>query len=43
MGYVRMRGGGVEGQHEVAVALARYQPREIRELLMPMAGTLPFE
>ena len=43
MGYVRMRGGEVEGQHEVAVALARYQPREIRELLMPMAGTLPFE
>ena len=43
MGYVRMRGGGVEGQHEVADAPARYLPRGIRELLMSMAGTLPFE
>lgn len=43
MGYVRMDGGWLEGQYDVADALAREMPAEIRELLMSMATTLPFE
>ena len=43
MGYVRMDGGWLEGQYEVTDALARDMPRPIRDVLMSMATTLPFE
>ena len=33
----------VEGQYDVANALAREMPASVRELLMSMANTLPFE
>lgn len=43
MGYVRMDGGWLEGQYGVADALAREIPRLIRDVLMSMATTLPFD
>ena len=43
MGYVRIDGGWLEGQYEVADALARDMPKPIRDVLMSMATTLPFE
>lgn len=43
MGYVRMDGGWLEGQYDIADALAREMPPEIRDVLMSMATTLPFE
>ena len=43
MGYVRMDGGWLEGQYDIADALTRDMPNEIRKLLMSMATTLPFE
>ncbi|MDP9085739.1 MAG: BLUF domain-containing protein [Pseudomonadota bacterium] len=42
MGYVRVDGGWLEGQYDVADALTREMPYEIRDLLMSMATTLPF-
>ncbi len=43
MGYVRMEGGWLEGQYDVAEALSREMPQPIREVLMSMASTLPFQ
>jgi len=43
MGYVRMDGGWLEGQYDVAEALSHEMPPPIRDLLMSMATTLPFE
>lgn len=43
MGYVRTDGGWLEGQYAIAEALGRDMPDPIRELLMSMATTLPFE
>jgi hypothetical protein len=43
MGYVQINGGWLEGQYDVADALAREMPASVRELLMSMANTLPFE
>lgn len=43
MGYVRMDGGWLEGQYDIADALARDMPSEVRAVLMSMATTLPFE
>jgi hypothetical protein len=43
MGYVQINGGWLEGQYDVADALARDMPASVRELLMSMANTLPFE
>ncbi|MEO7786330.1 MAG: BLUF domain-containing protein [Sphingomicrobium sp.] len=43
MGYVRLDGGWLEGQYDVADALARDMPGPIRDGLMSMATTLPFE
>lgn len=43
MGYVQINGGWLEGQYDVAEALAREMPASVRELLMSMANTLPFE
>ena len=43
MGYVRMDGGWLEGQYDIADALARDMPAPIRDVLMSMATTLPFE
>ena len=42
MGYVRMEGGWLEGQYDIAEALSREMPQPIREVLMSMASTLPF-
>ncbi|MEO5640306.1 MAG: BLUF domain-containing protein [Sphingomicrobium sp.] len=43
MGYVRMDGGWLEGQYDIADALGRDMPDEVRDVLMSMATTLPFE
>ena len=43
IGYVQINGGWLEGQYDVADALAREMPASVRELLMLMANTLPFE
>lgn len=43
VGYVKIEGGWLEGQYDVADALARPMPRTIRSLLMSMAETLPFD
>ena len=43
MGYVRLEGGWLEGQYDVAEALSHEMPQPIREVLMSMASTLPFE
>ena len=43
MGYVRTDGGWLEGQYGLAEALGQDMPGAIRELLMAMASTLPFE
>lgn len=43
MGYVQINGGWLEGQYDVADALAREMPDSVRKLLMSMANTLPFE
>ena len=43
MGYVRLEGGWLEGQFDIAEALSRDMPPPIRAVLMSMASTLPFE
>lgn len=43
MGYVRLEGGWLEGQYGIADALSRDMPPPIREVLMSMASTLPFQ
>ncbi len=43
MGYVRMEGGWLEGQYDIAEALSHDMPQPIRDVLMSMASTLPFE
>ncbi len=42
MGYVRLDGGWLEGQYEVLEALARPMPREMHDILVSLAETLPF-
>ena len=42
MGHVRLDGGWLEGQHDVADALAREMPTAMHELLLSLATTLPF-
>lgn len=43
MRYVQINRGWLKGQYDVADALAREMPASVRELLMSMANTLPFE
>ena len=43
MGYVQINGGWLEGQYDVADAMAREMPASVCELLMSMANTLSFE
>ena len=42
MGYVRLDGGWLEGQHDVLEALGREMPAEVHDVLMSLATTLPF-
>ena len=42
MGYVRLDGGWLEGQHEILDALSREMPDAVRDILTELATTLPF-
>lgn len=42
MGYVRLDGGWLEGQHDVVEALSRDMPEAMHEVLLSLATTLPF-